>query len=77
MSPETLKMSRQAYEDREAKVYTAILAAAMAFAEGRKDAAAAAEFGVLFEAHAEPGLKAHYRVLALEFFAWAADSGKK
>ncbi|TPW19585.1 MAG: hypothetical protein FD126_2539 [Elusimicrobia bacterium] len=71
MSAATLKMTGDAYQEREAKLYTAIERAAGPFGRGRKDAKAAAAFRALFEEHAEPALKEHYRVLAPEFFAWA------
>lgn len=71
MSAATLKMSGDAYQEREAKLYTAIERAAAPFAAGRKDAKAAAAFRALFSDHAEPALKEHYRALSPEFFAWA------
>lgn len=71
MSAATRALSGEAYMEREAKLYTVIERAAQAFAAGRKDAKAAAEFRPLFEAHAEPALKGHYRALAPEFLAWA------
>lgn len=76
MSAATLKMTGEAYQEREAKLYTAIERAAGAFAAGKKDAKAAAAFRALFEAHAEPALKEHYRALSPEFFAWAGMMDK-
>lgn len=71
LSAASLKMTGDAYQEREAKLYAAIERAAGAFAAGKKDAKAAAAFRALFEDHAEPALKEHYRSLAPEFFAWA------
>lgn len=71
MSAATRALSRAAYMEREAKLYAAIERAVKAFEAGRKDAKTAAAFRDLFEAHAEPALKGHYRALAPEFFAWA------
>lgn len=77
MSAATRKLSYQAYQQREGKLYAAIQEAAEAFAAGRKDAKAAAAFRRLFEEHAEPALKEHYRAMAPEFLAWADAPGKK
>lgn len=71
MSAATRKLSGKAYQEREARLFAAIERAAQSFAAGRKDAKAAAAFRALFEDHAEPALKGHYRALSPEFFAWA------
>lgn len=77
MSAATLKMSGDAYQEREARLFAAIERAAAAFAAGRKDAKAAAAFRALFDEHAEPALKEHYRALSPEFFAWAGMPGRE
>ncbi|MBI3298832.1 MAG: hypothetical protein HYZ75_11750 [Elusimicrobia bacterium] len=77
MSPATLRMSREAFVEREARFYAAVEAAAGPFAAGKKDAKAAAEFLAVFKAHSEPALAEYYRAMAPDFFEWLEGGEKK
>jgi len=80
LSPEAAKMTYDEYSERSERLFAALERAAGAFVAGKRDAPAreaAAEFQALFAALAEPGLKAHYRALSPDFWAWLEAPEKK
>lgn len=73
LSPKAARMTYEEYTARSERLFAALERSAKAFDAGKRDAPAleaAAEFRTLFAALAEPGLKAHYRALSPDFWAW-------
>ena len=78
-SPEGRRLGDAAFLAREAELYDALAAAAEAFFSGKTGPAArrtAADVLRLFTLVSEPGLKAHYRAMSPEFWAWAQEAAK-
>ena len=76
-SPEARRLGDAAFLAREAELFGALAAASEAFFSRRADAMsrkATADVLRLFELVSEPGLKAHYRAMSPEFWAWADET---
>lgn len=70
LTPQAARMSHARYQADAAKLFAAVERAGKAFAAGKPDPKAAAEFTALFDVLSEPPLRPAYRALSPEFWAW-------